>query len=48
MEEYQVKLMDIEYDSFNWSVYEHEGASCGDRCFMVRCGLLSCRELKMH
>ncbi len=38
MEEYQVKLMEIEYDSFNWSVYEHEGASCGDRCFMVRCG----------
>ena len=38
MEEYQVKLMDIEYDSFNWSVYEHEGASCGDRCFMVHCG----------
>jgi hypothetical protein len=38
MEEYQVKLMEIEYDSFNWSVYEHEGASCGDRCFMVHCG----------
>ena len=38
MEEYQAKLKEIEYDSFNWSVYEHEGASCGDRCFMVRCG----------
>ena len=23
---------------FNWSVWEHEKASLGDRFFMVRCG----------
>ena len=38
MADYQEKLAEIEYGSLNWSVYEHEAVSCGDRCFMVRCG----------
>ena len=49
MEEYQVKLMKIEYDSFNWSVYEHEGAknSIARRIVLSRIeDALSIRHLK--
>ena len=31
-----VKRMMVDY--FNWSVWEHEKAKCGDRFFLVRVG----------
>ena len=38
LDNFQEKLGELEYNDLNWSVWEHEKASCGDRFFMVRCG----------
>lgn len=37
-DDFQEKLRELEYNDLNWSVWEHEKASCGDRFYMVRCG----------
>ena len=38
LDDFQEKLRELEYNDLNWSVWEHEKASCGDRFYMVRCG----------
>jgi hypothetical protein len=40
LDDFQRELEEIsnEYNYMNWSVWEHEKASAGDRFFMVRCG----------
>ena len=38
LDDFQEKLGELEYNDLNWSVWEHEKASCGDRFFMVLCG----------
>ena len=38
LDDFQEKMSELEYNNLNWSVWEHEKASCGDRFFMVRCG----------
>ena len=38
LDDFQEKLGELEYNDLNWSVWEHEKASCGDRFYMVRCG----------
>jgi len=38
LDDFQEKLGELENNDLNWSVWEHEKVSCGDRFFMVRCG----------
>lgn len=38
LDDFQEKLGELEYNDLNWSVWEHDKASCGDRFYMVRCG----------
>ena len=38
LDDFQEKLGMIEYLDLNWSVWEHDKATYGDRFFLVRCG----------
>ena len=38
MEDHNDSIPDLFTEEFNWSVWEHEKAKCGDRFFLVRCG----------
>lgn len=40
LDDFQRELEELsdDYNDMNWSVWEHEKASAGDRFFMVRCG----------
>ena len=38
LDDFQEKLGELEYNDLNWSIWEYEKASCGDRFYMVRCG----------
>ena len=38
LEDHNKSIPNIYTDIFNWSVWDHENAKCGDRFFLVRCG----------
>lgn len=38
MEDHNASIPDLFTEEFNWSVWEHDKARCGDRFFLVRCG----------
>ena len=38
LEDHNQTIPDMFTEEYNWSVWEHEKAKCGDRFFLVRCG----------
>ena len=38
LEDHNATIPDMFSEYYNWSVWEHEKAKCGDRFFLVRCG----------
>ena len=38
LEDHNASIPNMYTEDFNWSVWEHDKAKCGDRFFLVRCG----------